>query len=287
MRFHPVEVRRRCTDLGGVARTAELAVIGIDEHSLKMAVLGGEIIRIREGVYGSADAPHDVIAAVAHGGRLGCLSRIRAAGLWVLNRNDVRVHVSMPRTGNARRHVDCRCVTHWTGGPAVGGFAPLVESLAQVMQCFGIEDFFVALESAMSKRLLNHRSLDELGGRLPRIHRWLIAFARWDAGSGLESVLRLRLRALGIALVSQVEIPGAGRVDFVLAGLIVLEVDGIVGHADLASSRHKDLVRDAVASTYGLEALRFDYAMVVHDWPLVEAAILAALDRSRRRRRSR
>ncbi|MGH3703635.1 MAG: DUF559 domain-containing protein [Agromyces sp.] len=250
---------------------------------MKAAVRSGEVVRIREGVFAAADTPHDVIAAVAHGGRLGCLSRIRAAGLWVLDDGDDRVHASLPRTGNARRHGDCRCIVHWTGGPAVGGLAPLVEALAQVLGCRGIEAFFVALESAMRKGLIDRRSLAELRSRIPVKRRWVVDFARWDADSGLESLLRLRLRALGIELASQVDIPGVGRVDFLLAGLIVLEVDGVAGHADGAASRHKDLVRDAVASTFGLEALRFDYAMVVHDWPLVEAAILAALGRNRHR----
>jgi len=38
---------------------------------------------------------------------------------------------------------------------------------------------------------------------------------------------------------------------------------------------HKDLLRDARAAALGYETLRFDYALIIHDWPLVEAAILA------------
>ena len=107
---------------------------------------------------------------------------------------------------------------------------------------------------------------------------------RWDADSGLESLLRLRLRRIGIALASQVEIPGVGRVDFVLGDRLILEVDG--GTATRApSQRHKDLVRDAVAAAHGFDTLRFDYALVVHDWPLVEAAILAKVGARRAPRR--
>ena len=283
MRVQPFDVRRWCEELGGIARTAELASLGVDEHSLKAAVLSAEVIRVREGVYASRDTPAEVITAVAHGGRLGCLSRLRDAELWVLDQEDRRVHVSMPRTGRSRRHDRCDCIVHWTAGQATGGLASIVDALAQSLGCLGIEDFFVALESAMRKRLISVSGVARLRQLVPQKRRWLVDFARWDADSGLESLLRLRLRALGITLISQVAIPGVGHVDFVLEGRIVLEVDGVAGHADGASSRHKDLVRDAVASTYGLEALRFDYAMVVHDWPLVEAAILAALERSRRR----
>ena len=52
-----------------------------------------------------------------------------------------------------------------------------------------------------------------------------------------------------------------------------------MGKHEGASDRHKDLVRDAVAAAHGFDTLRFDYALVVHDWPLVEAAILAKVDR--------
>ncbi len=103
--------------------------------------------------------------------------------------------------------------------------------------------------------------------------------ARSDAASGLESVLRLRLHLIGLALASQVAIDGVGRVDFVVGGRLILEVDGEGDHAG-SDRRHVDLVRDAAASALGYETLRFDYALVVHDWPTVVAAIRAALARA-------
>lgn len=285
------DVRRWCETIGGIARTAELAHLGVDAHSLRAAVRSGELRRVREGVYATPETGADIITAVAHGGTLGCRNRLAEAGLWLLDREDSRVHVSMPRTGRRRPHETCTCVLHWTGGPASGGLAPLIEALAQTLACFGPEDFFVALESAMRKRLIARSAVRSLRSLIPKMHRHLVDLARWNADSGLESLLRLRLKLLGIDLEPQVCIDGVGTVDFVLGDCIVLEVDGVPGHADTRKARHKDLVRDARASTMGFEALRFDYALVVHDWPLVEAAIFAALaraaSRSTRMRRSR
>ncbi|MFE6963507.1 type IV toxin-antitoxin system AbiEi family antitoxin domain-containing protein [Agromyces sp. NPDC057679] len=286
MRTHTVEVRRWCESLGGVARTAELARVGVDRHSLRAALDAGEVRRVREGVYATPDTGADVITAVLHGGTLGCVSRLQAEGLWLIDRDD-RVHVSMPPTGRRRPHDDCECAIHWTASTNRGGMASIGDALVQVLQCQGAEHFFVALESAMRERRLSRSELQRLRGRLQIRHRHLVDFARWDADSGLESLLRLRLRPSGLDPASQVRIPGVGRVDFVLDDLIVIEVDGVPGHADSPGSRHKDLVRDAVASAHGLETLRFDYALVVYDWPLVEAAILAAVDRARRRRARR
>lgn len=42
-------------------------------------------------------------------------------------------------------------------------------------------------------------------------------------------------------------------------------------------------VRDAAASVLGYETLRFDYAQIVHAWPTVEAAVIAAVARLRER----
>lgn len=78
------------------------------------------------------------------------------------------------------------------------------------------------------------------------------------------------------------EIPTVGRVDFVIDGMLILEADGMENH-DGGSHRHKDLRRDAAASAIGYETLRFDYALIVHDWPVVEAAIIAAISRLRAR----
>ena len=279
MRVQPALVARACADSGGVARTAELFRAGVDAYSLKAAVRSGVVTRVREGVFATRETPAEVVSAAAHGGVLGCVNRIREAGLWMLDGDDGRVHVSMVRNGRSRIHVECRCLVHWSGHESERGRSTLVDALAQVLACRGEETFFTALESAMRRGIVDPAALDRVRARVPKMHRWLIDFARWNADSGLESLLRLRLHRIGLELDSQVEVPGVGRVDFVLGERLVLEVDGVPGHADTAASRHKDLVRDAVAAAHGLVTLRFDYALVVHDWPLVESAILAAVAR--------
>ncbi|MGX5694964.1 type IV toxin-antitoxin system AbiEi family antitoxin domain-containing protein [Agromyces soli] len=292
MPIAPLAVHRQCFDLGGVARTSEFAERGVDAYSLRCAVRAGAVIRLREGVYAVPDLPHEVQLAVRHGGALGCLSRVRSAGLWVLEHPQV-VHVAMPPTGRRRRHEGCTCITHWSDSTARGGRSGLDDALVQLLHCRGAEEFLVALESAMRKRFLTRSSLARVKARIPAVHRWLVDFARWNADSGLESLLRLRLRVLGIELISQVEVPGVGRVDFVLGDRLIVEVDGKANHVDgfgaasdsqetvraaAVSMRHKDLVRDAVAAAHGFDTLRFDYALVVHDWPVVEAAILAKVE---------
>lgn len=128
-------------------------------------------------------------------------------------------------------------------------------------------------------RISGARTRSRRRRELPRAAGWLLDLAQSDAQSGLESLLRLRLHLLGIRLDCQVPVPGVGRVDFVVGGRVILEADGKENHSQ--AKRHADLKRDAAASALGYETLRFDYAMIVHDWPTVVAAILPALGRSR------
>lgn len=295
MRVDTFLVQRRCTDLGGVVRTQDLTSGGVSRHSLATAVHRGDLIRLREGVYVHPDTSDDIRTAVLHGGALGCLSRVKEAGLWILEEPST-LHVALAKNGHFREHVHqppgdpgkrnrekgfaeegCTCSRHWGDMNAHGGMQALPEALAAMLGCLGEEHFFVALESAMKKRLIDSTQLARLRSRISKKHHWLVEFARWNADSGLESLLRLRLRTLGLSLTSQVKVPGVGLVDFVLGDRLIIEVDGKPNHVGV-SERHKDILRDVVAAAHGFDTLRFDYALVIHDWEIVEAAILAKVE---------
>ncbi|WP_406250494.1 endonuclease domain-containing protein [Microbacterium sp. M] len=148
--------------------------------------------------------------------------------------------------------------------------------LLQIANCTDEDTFFAALESALRHSRLSPGDLAWLWRHLPVRMRWLVGFARSDADSGLESLIRLRLHRIGIAVRTQVLIPGVGEVDFVIGDRLIVEADGRENHEG-ADRRHKDLVRDAAAAALGYQTLRFDYDLIVRNWSVVEAAILAAL----------
>lgn len=238
----------------------------------------GRLSHVRRGVYASADACADVVSAAAHGGALGCESAARHLGLWVL---DVpKLHVWMHGDRHQYRHEEkpCTCVAHWDDAPRRPGFGlPSVPRvLLQLFRCRGRERFFVALESARRQGLIDASGLRWLRARLDRSGRELVDFSRPDSDSGLESLVRLRLRAFGWIIRTQASIVGTGRVDLLIAGWLIIEADGRANH-ESAALRHKDLVRDANAALWGHVTLRFDYAMIVHDWDLVERAIVTTM----------
>lgn len=270
---------------GGIASTKTLIAAGATRSALRRAVQGECVERVREGLYAAPLVDANVRAAAAHGGALACVSALRSHGVWVLD--DERLHVWLGTRGRHHevasrasaqlaRKGRCACVRHHDAGRAGFGIVSLPQALVQAARCQGSECFFAAFESAWQLGKLTRADRAEVRAALPPRMRWLVDLARHDAGSGLESLLRLRLSRLGLRPECQVWIQGVGVVDFVFAGRLIVETDGRENH-DGQSKRHKDLSRDAAAAAAGYDTLRFDYAMVVYDWPTVEAAILGRL----------
>ncbi len=265
---------------GGVVRTSALRGLGATASDIRRAHRAGEIMRLREGVLALPSADPDVRDAARHGGEVACVSALRRAGVWIFDPLDPTravhaLHVWVGGSGRRHRHGPCACITHNDAGTSGFGSTSIVLALVQVARCQGAECFFAAFESAWHRGLLTRRMRKEVRAGLPASMRYLVDLARPDADSGLESLLRLRLHRIGITLQTQVWIAEiAGRVDFLLDGILILETDGRENH-DGPSRRHQDLLRDARTAALGFDTLRFDYAMVIHDWPVVEAAILA------------
>lgn len=260
---------------GGVVRRHRLLSAGASRRSIDAAVAGGALIRLREGVYGVPSADPLLLDAARHGGEVACVSALRAHGVWLLA-EPRRLHVWLGSKGRKHSHPSCTCVDHHDAGGAAFGIAPVALALVQAAKCCDEELFFAAYESAWNKGMLTRTDREWIRRSVPARIRWLVDLARPDADSGLESLLRLRLVRLGVSLECQVLIVGVGRVDFLVAGRLIIEVDGRVNH-DGPSLRHKDLVRDAAAAARGYETLRFDYALVVHEWHTVQRAIVARL----------
>ncbi|PKQ36055.1 MAG: hypothetical protein CVT61_02740 [Actinobacteria bacterium HGW-Actinobacteria-11] len=265
---------------GGVVRGTLLQRYGITRRMRADEVRAGALVRVRPGVFAVPTADLSLQEAAAHGGALTCTHALRLHGIWVLSA-DGPPHVWLGGNGRVH-HADCECVGHYDAGRAGVGLAPLEEVLIHVYRCAGDEVFFAALESALTQRKISSAARQRIRRRLPARAHWLVDLARSDADSGLESLLRLRLHLSGITLECQVRIPTVGKVDFVLDGLLILEADG-KGNHEAPGHRHRDLVRDAAASVLGYETLRFDYAQIVHAWPTVEAAVIAAILRLRGR----
>jgi very-short-patch-repair endonuclease len=274
-------MERVCTSISPAVTTfRELTASGLPRSKIADALVSGALTSRRRGVYERLGVCEDVKTAAAHGGSIACVSAAEHLGLWVAEHAG-ELHVGLRPHARAHEHDHCCCVVHWnddaTKSSAFG--VPSVRVvLRQILGCQGLESFFVALESALRQRKLTKADIQWLRQHTNGQARDAIAFARRDADSGLESLLRWRLRRHRLDVRTQQSVVSVGRVDFVIGERLIVEVDGAPNH-DGESHRHKDLVRDANAAAWGLVTLRFDYAMVVHDWETVELAILGLVDR--------
>ncbi|MBW9093224.1 DUF559 domain-containing protein [Microbacterium jejuense] len=266
-------------DQPAVVAFRELIAGGSTARAVKQEVASGSLRVLRRGVYARVGACAAVAGAGAHGGALACVSAAAHLGLWVLEHEE-SVHVWVRAHGRSYPHLDCHCTPHWDDGTSADAFGmPSVPRiLRQILLCRGLEEFFVTLESARRKSVIDAAGLTWLRQAVGPAARDAIDFSRDDADSGLESLFRWRLRPHGLSVRTQVRVTSVGRVDFIIGDLLIVEVDGVPNHDD-ESHRHKDLVRDANAAAWGYVTLRFDYPLVVHDWETVEMAVLAYIDR--------
>lgn len=269
-----------CISATPIRSHAELSALGLTRRQIAVAVRSGTATPLRRGVYAHVDACAPARRAAAHGGTLACSVAARHLGLWVLSEDEDDVHVWMRRGGHAYPHSDdaCTCVEHWDDGVGTSAFGlpPVRNVLLQILRCHGVEHFFVALESALNQRMLAPEDIHALRRLAGRAGRQALALAQDDSESGLESLLRWRLRAHRLPIRTQQWIHDTGRVDILIGERLLIEADGKQNHDD-PSRRHKDLVRDAKSASWGYVTLRFDYALIVHDWPLVESAILGQI----------
>ncbi|SDQ86437.1 DUF559 domain-containing protein [Microbacterium sp. cf332] len=256
--------------------TRQLRADGLTHRDITAALDTGRLERIRIGMYASPDACRAARAVAAHGGSMACVTAARHHGLWTLDDED-EPHVWLKTGQRAHHESACGCVEHWDRDRrrTASGPLPLPQVLRQILGCRGPEQFFVAVESALRQGRLSSDELRWLRRNTNARGREALHLARTDADSGLESLLRWRLRRFGLRVRTQVAVFGVGVVDALIGDRLIVELDGRANH-DGATMRHKDLVRDANAASWGYTTLRFDYALVIHDWDLVETAILGA-----------
>lgn len=272
-----------CEPGHGIRTFADLRAGGASRRGIADAVSAGALRHLRRGVYADAETCAPLLAAALHGGGAACITAARHLGLWTVAEAN-ETHVWLRRGGHTHRHDDCRCRSHWDDGAADSAFGiPSVPRiLRQILLCRGVEEFFVTVESALHQGLLAPAGMDWLRRHTNAVGRDALSVVRSDADSGLESIVRWRLRRWNLPVRTQMQIVSVGRVDLLIGDALIVEIDGAGNHAS-APHRHRDLVRDAHAAIWGFVTLRFDYALVMHDWETVERAILAHVDRRRHR----
>lgn len=256
---------------GGVARTTALHDAGASRYRIQTAIETGTLRRVRRGWVALPDADAELVAAARHGVVIACVSAARRRGLWVLAED--RPHVAAPP--HAGRAPTGRATVHWHE-PAVPRHPdalvdPIENVLVTVARCQPVEPALVIWESALRRQLTSREVLGRLD--LPPAARQLWAQAAPFSDSGLETILPLRLRWLGVPLQQQVWLLGR-PVDLLIGERLVVQIDG--GH-HVGRQRAADIEHDARLMLHGYHVIRVTYAQVVDDWPHVHGLIATAV----------
>lgn len=262
----------------GVVSAAQLEAEGWLRGERRRALANGRLTRVRAGWYARQDADVEAVAAVRAHGCLSCASALDRHGAWIPE--GLRgMHVRVARAA-ARRGRQCR---PYGGAPPIHRAIDDVETaFRSLLRCVDDEDLVVVADSLLHLRLATRHELEAWSASAPR--RVRRALAKVDrAESGLETIVRLRLRARGVAVRTQVQI-GRHRVDLLIGDRLIVECDGGEHHAGWAA-QSADRARDRDLVLAGFVVVRLTDAQVVHGWEAVEADLMAFVRSDRHRRR--
>lgn len=244
----PVEYLRQ---LGGVARTGQLLAAGYSRTDLGNLV-ASEVRQPRRGVFAIPGCRPEFEAAILCNARVSCASAAEPYGLW-LRKPPAQHHLACNHGHGSGfiRHRTVRFDPH----PTVP-LAAIEDVVLHALACLAppagaaIATSAIRLHGVPLALLTDQLSADRSG----RVRR---ALKELDlrAESIVEVDAQHLFRANGIVYDAQVFLPGIGRVDFLLEGFLIVEVDGFAFHSSRGDMR-RDLNRNNASTLGGFAALR-------------------------------
>lgn len=279
-----------------IATRDELIGLGITGRALTSAVRCGELVRVRRDRYAPAGTDRRIIEAVRVGGVIACTSALSISGVFAFEARTTHVHlertVSRPRSPRnglqPLQHKNRRGVkVHWRRLVEPLAATPervgLVDALIDAARCQDPRHTVASIDNALFQRLIDGGDITTIFAALPGSLQYLRNLLDGRAESGQESILRLILASASLHYELQVWIPGVGRVDFLVEGILVLEADSRLAH-DGWDAHVRDTNRDIACGQLGYLTLRPLYEHTMHHPELVLAAVRGVLATARARR---
>lgn len=285
-------------DLQGVGHISAFLASGYTRYQVAALMRMGDLKRPRIGWYVSPDIPPEAVRAIRVGGVLGCASAAQSYGLAVPERSGDVLHVSLADNASRLRSSRDRTwqmaagdepgvLLHWLPrlDPLRGWRVAPRDAVLQMAGCTTTEWLTAAIDSARrpdrdGQVLLPAAELAGLRTALPARAHVAVDLSDASSESPPESLVRLRLLLGGIRFTTQVWLLPGHRVDFLLEGRVVLEVDGAAHH----SGEHvfeADRARDALLRSWGYPVIRLSYRQVMDEWPAMLSMIRRVLAETR------
>ena len=245
------------SQLGGVARTGQLLAAGFSRTEI--ARLAAVVRQPRRGVLVLPDCRPELEAAIRHNARVTCASAAGHYGLWL--RDPPAQHHLACNHGHGAGFVRHRTV-RFDGHPTLA-LAAVEDVVLHAMSCLALPASAAIATSAMR---LHGVPLELLKAQLTADRSGQVRKALHQLDLRAESIVEVDTQYLfrthGIGYDAQVYLPGIGRVDFLLVGFLILEVDGSAFHSSREAMR-RDLGRNNASTLRGFAVLHY---MPEHIW---------------------
>lgn len=244
--------------LGGVARTAQLLAAGFSRTDIAHLANKG-VTQPRRGIFVLPDCRPDLEAAIRNSARITCASAAGHYGLWL--REPPGQHHLACNHGHGNGFIRHRTV-RFEGHPSLP-LAAIEDVVLHAMSCLAPPASTALATSAIRLYGVPLELLkDQLAG--DRSGPALKALNQLDlrAESIVEVDAQYVFNANGIGFETQVQLPGIGRVDFLIEGYLIVEVDGFAFHSSREALR-RDLGRNNASTLSGFAVLRY---MPEHIW---------------------
>lgn len=257
----------------------ELIAGGLSRHRIEAAVRTGRLVRLRRDHYAFAGVDANVAEAVRVGGRVTCLTLLQMLGVFVLKSRGLHMHLP-PHMSRIRPPAAEASVLHWSRlaqRRSPRHVAALLDAVRQSVLCQEPRAAIATLDSLLHLRFVTRTELAQIFGELPVRLGTLLNLVDASAESGPETFMRLILRTLGVSYETQVELPGVGRVDFVVEGWLIIECDSKEFHQGW-EKQVEDRRRDLAAACLGYTTIRPVASEILFDSAGVRQMLSEILD---------
>jgi len=271
----------------------QLVAAGATKSSIAGAVRNERIVRLRRDYYSLPGTSQPLMEAIRVGGRLGCISALADAGVFAVSDLFTHAHVLpqrsrlrsprnrfIPLTPHNRDGVELHWKPLLQPDEATIERVGLVDALAEGFLCQQPALALASLDNALHQGLVGADDVAAVFTGLPERLHYLRNLVDGRSESGQETVLRLILVDCGLQFEVQPQIPGVGRVDFLVEGRLILEADSRLAH-DGWDAHMRDANRDINAGAQGYLSLRPLYQHTMLEPTLVREAILSTLYQAR------
>ncbi|QQC20938.1 DUF559 domain-containing protein [Actinomyces naeslundii] len=249
----------RISNAHGAARQVDLHLERSERRRLQALVDSGHLRRYPHGVVALPDVDKRVLIARVHRGLITC-EHAAAHYRLPLPSSPKTLHVLIPLGHKAAPlWGEHQHETRDLPPVPLSAFpvAPLARCLADLLCCAQEWTALVAADAALHQGRVTYEQVGTyLRGSRRVLGRRRLQRTSSRARSPLETLARIQLRGAGLDVVDGVEIGGVGEVDLLIAGWLVVELDGYEYHSDMWSF-DQDRSRDRELARLGYTSIRF------------------------------